>query len=174
VFGGDARNGVPVALRERDDKAKGDDMAAISIAKLNRLLPVKGYGATVGQWLDDTKTPTRLGDLTTNMRLARWDGDTVIPWMADEKYAWELSQVSISQRKIKDMVQYDGALKAGLEQAMNSMPDKGKWAVIILLSKADGDKWQGSAKNERGERIQVIYDSITGLSTIQDNEEVLK
>jgi len=74
--------------------------------------------------------------------------------------------VSISQRKIKDMVQYNGALKAGLEQAMNSMPDRGKWAVIIPLSKSDGDKWQGSAKNERGERIQVIYDSITGLSTI--------
>ena len=169
VFGGDARNDVPVALRERDDKAEGENMAAISMAKLNRLLPVKGYGATVGQWLDDTKTPTRLGDLTTNVRLARWDGETVIPLVTDEKYAWELSQVSISQRKIKDMVQYNGALKAGLEQAMNSMPDRGKWAVIIPLSKADEDKWQGSAINERGERIQVIYDSITGLSTIQEN-----
>ncbi|MDW7776038.1 MAG: CRISPR-associated helicase Cas3' [Methanosarcinales archaeon] len=174
VFGSDARNNVPEALRNMDDKAEGEDKAEISIANLNRLLPVKGYGATVSQWVDDTRTPTRLGELTTNVRLARWDGETVIPWMADEKYAWELSQVSISQRKIKDMVRYDGTLKAGLEKAMESMPDKGKWAVIIPLSRADGDKWQGAAKNERGERIQVIYDSITGLSTIQVNEEVLK
>ncbi|MCX9014618.1 MAG: CRISPR-associated helicase Cas3' [Candidatus Methanoperedens sp.] len=169
VFGSNTRNDVPDALRNRDDKAKGDDMAAISIAKLNRLLPTKGYGATVGQWLDDTRTPTRLGELTTNVRLARWDGKIVLPWMPDEKYVWELSQVSISQRKIKDMVKYDGALKAGLEKAMNSMPDKGKWAVIIPLSKADGDKWHGSAINGHGERIQVIYDSIAGLSTIQEN-----
>ncbi|MBE0521672.1 MAG: CRISPR-associated helicase Cas3' [Candidatus Methanoperedenaceae archaeon] len=169
VFGSGARNDVPESLRDRDDKAKGDDMAAISMAKLNRLLPTKGYGATVEQWLDDTKTPTRMGELTTNVRLARWDGETVIPWAKDEKYAWELSQVSISQRKIKDMATYDGALKEGLEKAMNSMPDKGKWAVIIPLSMAEGDKWHGSAINERGERIQVIYDSITGLSTIQEN-----
>lgn len=172
VFGSDARNDVPEALRNRDDEAEGENMAAISMAKLNRLLPVKGYGATVSQWLDDTKTPTRMGDLTTNVRLARWDGDTVIPWVENEKYAWDLSQVSISQRKIKDMVQYDGALKAGLEKAMESMPDKGKWAVIIPLSRADGDLWQGDAINERGEGIQVIYNSITGLS-IQENEEVL-
>ena len=169
VFGSDARNNVPEALIDRDDKAEGENMAAISMAKLNRLLPVKGYGATVSQWLDDTKTPTRMGDLTTNVRLARWDGEMIIPWEVDEKYAWEFSQVSISQRKIKDMVTYDGALKAGLEKAMDSMPDKGKWAVIIPLSKADEGQWRGFAKNERGERIQVIYNSITGLSTIQEN-----
>jgi CRISPR-associated endonuclease/helicase Cas3 len=169
VFGSDARNNVPEALRDRDDKVKGDDMAAISIAKLNRLLPTKGYGATVDQWLDDTKTPTRLGELTTNVRLARWDGETVIPWMPDEKYAWELSQVSISQRKIKAMVTYDGALKAGLEIAMKSMPDKGKWAAILPLSRAEGDKWHGYAINERGDRVQVIYDPITGLSTNKEN-----
>jgi CRISPR-associated endonuclease/helicase Cas3 len=172
VFGNDARNYVPEALMERDDEAKGDDMAAISIAKLNSLRPIIGYGATVSQWLDDTKTPTRLGDLTTNVRLARWDGEVIIPWFDDEKYAWDLSQVSISQRKIKDMVKYDGDLKAGLEKAMKSMQDKGKWAVIIPLSKADGDKWHGFAINERGENIRVIYDFITGLSTIQENEEV--
>jgi CRISPR-associated endonuclease/helicase Cas3 len=172
VFGNDARNDVPEALMERDDEAKGDDMAAISIAKLNSLRPIIGYGATVSQWLDDTKTPTRLGDLTTNVRLARWDGEVIIPWFDDEKYAWDLSQVSISQRKIKDMVKYDGDLKAGLEKAMKSMQDKGKWAVIIPLSKADGDKWHGFAINERGENIRVIYDFITGLSTIQENEEV--
>jgi len=166
VFGSDARNDVPEALRDRDDEAEGENMAAISMAKLNRLLPVKGYGATVSQWLDDTKTPTRMGDLTTNVRLARWDGETVIPWVENEKYAWDLSQVSISQRKIKDMVKYDGDLKAGLEKAMESMPDKGKWAVIIPLSEADEGQWRGDAINERGEGIQVIYNSITGLSTI--------
>ena len=164
VFGSDARNDVPEALRDRDDEAEGENMAAISMAKLNRLLPVKGYGATVSQWLDDTKTPTRMGDLTTNVRLARWDGETVIPWVENEKYAWDLSQVSISQRKIKDMVTYDGDLKAGLEKAMESMPDKGKWAVIIPLSGADGSQWHGDAINERGEGIQVIYNSITGLT----------
>jgi len=169
VFGSDARNNVPEALIDRDDKAEGENMAAISMAKLNRLLPVKGYGATVRQWLDDTKTPTRMGDLTTNVRLARWDGEMIIPWEVDGKYAWEFSQVSMSQRKIKDMVTYDGALKTGLEKAMDSMPDKGKWAVIIPLSKADEGRWCGFAKNDRGERIQVIYNSITGLSTIQEN-----
>ncbi|MCD4771764.1 CRISPR-associated helicase Cas3' [archaeon] len=172
VFGSDARNDVPEALRDRDDEAEGENMAAISMAKLNRLLPVKGYGATVSQWLDDTKTPTRMGDLTTNVRLARWDGETVIPWVENEKYAWDLSQVSISQRKIKDMVTYYGALKAGIEQAMGLMPDKGKWAVIIPLSEANEGQWRGDAINERGEGIQVIYNSITGLS-IQENEEVL-
>ncbi|MBN2487482.1 MAG: CRISPR-associated helicase Cas3' [Methanosarcinaceae archaeon] len=174
VFGSDARNGVPEVLRNRDDMAKGDDMAGISIAKDNSLRLNAGYGATVRHWLDDTRTPTRLGDLTTNVRLAKWGGEAITPWFDNEKYAWDLSQVSISQRKIKDMVKYGGDLKVELEKAMESMPDKGKWAVIIPLSKADGGQWHGSAINERGKRIQVIYDSITGLSTIQENEEVSK
>ena len=172
VFGSDARNDVPEALRNRDDMAKGDDMAGISIAKDNSLRLNAGYGATVRHWLDDTRTPTRLGDLTTNVRLAKWDGKALSPWFDNEKHAWNLSQVSISQRKIKDMVKYGGDLKAGLEKAMESMPDKGKWAVIMPLSKADGGQWHGSAINERGEQIQVIYDDITGLSVIQENNEV--
>ena len=172
VFGSDARNDVPEALRDRDDKAEGEKKAAKSMAKLNALLINQGYGATVSQWLEDTKTPTRLGDLTTNVRLAKWDGEAITPWFDNEEYAWDLSQVSISQKKIKDMVKYGGDLKVGLEKAMESMPDKGKWAVIIPLSKAEGEQWRGSAINERGEHIRVIYDSITGLSTIQENEEV--
>ena len=110
--------------------------------------------------------------MTTNVRLARWNGETILPWVANEYFAWELSQVSISQRKIKDIVKYDGTLKIALEQAMDFMPDKGKWSVIIPLSKAEGNKWQGHAKDESGETVQVIYDSITGLSTIPTNEEV--
>ncbi|NJD53000.1 MAG: CRISPR-associated helicase Cas3' [Candidatus Methanoperedens sp.] len=169
VFGSDARNNVPEALRDRDDKVEGEDKAAKSVAKLNALVLNKGYGATVDQWLDDTKTPTRLGELTTNVRLARWDGKKIIPWISDEKYAWEMSQVSISQRNIKDMARYEGALKSALDEAINSMPDKGKWAVILPLSKTEGDRWHGVAINGKGSSVRVIYDPVTGLNTIQED-----
>ena len=66
-----------------------------SLAHLNKLKFEEGYAATPNQWLDDTRTPTRLGELQTTIRLARWNGSELTPWYAAGDFPWEMSQVSV-------------------------------------------------------------------------------
>lgn len=174
VFGISVKEKIPEALKKRDEKVEGEIKAAISIARLNALNLAGGYKTTIDHWLDDTVTPTRIGEATINVRLARWDGKTIIPWSIAEDFAWELSQVNINQRKIKDMAEYDGPLKIPIEEALDSMPDKGKWSVLVLLTPTIGEDWYGCAVDEHGKEIQIIYNPTTGLNVIPIIEEVKK
>ena len=123
-----------------------------------------GYKATINQWMDDTITPTRLGELQTTVRLARWDGMNITPWIKSNLFAWELSQLSINLIKIKEVTQYEGTLKEAVEKTLVSMPDKGKWCVLIPLSIVNEQEWEGYANDSNGRKVSVSYNQITGLS----------
>ena len=162
VFGSGSRTEIPETLRDRDDRAEAEGKAAISIAGLNALSLDDGYKITSSHWVDDAITPTRIGELTTTVRLACWDGKTVTPWK-EGKFSWQLSQVNIDQRKIKAEDEFSTELKAAVEEAKKSMPDKGKWSVLVPLSSTYGGEWQGYARDATGNRVQVTYNPRTGL-----------
>jgi len=167
VFGELVVDTVPEALKNSYESTEGEDMAKRSSARINTLRLEDGYKSTPSHWLDDTKTPTRIGEITTNVRLACWDDKKVIPFFKSESFAWEQSQVSIDQRKIKDALKYDGTLKIELQKAIDTMPDKGKWSVVIPLKKIDQGVWQGEAINYSGDCVKIVYDSTIGLSVVR-------
>lgn len=164
VFGISAQDKIPTGLRNRDDKAAGEAKANVCVAHLNHLNLKHGYKTTINQWLDDTITPTRLGELHTTVRLARWDGMNVTPWVKSDLFAWQYSQLSINRIKIKEVAQYEGPLKEAVKKALFSMPDKGKWCVLIPLSTVNEQEWEGYANDCNGRKVRVSYNQITGLS----------
>ena len=163
VFGVSAQREIPKGLRNRDDKAAGEAKANVCVAHLNHLKLNDGYKATINQWMDDIITPTRLGELHVTVRLARWDGRNITPWVKSELFAWELSQLSINLIKIKEVAQYEGTLKEAVEKAFVSMPDNGKWCVLIPLSTVNEQEWEGYANDSNGRKVRVSYNQITGL-----------
>lgn len=164
VFGISSQGDIPKGLRNRDDKAAGEAKANVCVAHLNHLKLNDGYKATINQWMDDIITPTRLGELQITVRLARWDGRYVTPWVKSDLFAWELSQLSINLIKIKEEAQYEGPLKEAVEKAKISMPDKGKWCILIPLSKVNEQEWEGYANDPNGQKVCVSYNQTTGLS----------
>ncbi len=98
VYGPDGEGRIPAGLTRHWQDATGSDAAAAGHARQNVLTFRVGYQrGSAHVWQDDLDIPTRLSEPTTTFRLARWDGRSLQPWIADvdERRAWRLSEVSV-------------------------------------------------------------------------------
>ena len=166
AFSKEPETTIPLSLQERDMESDVQDMVSRSLARLNGLTLEDGYSVTPSQWLDDTQAMTRLGEITTTVRLARWDGKVLKPWHDRGDFPWNLSQVNINTKRVYSEMEYKNA-GAGLADAVqslkSSLADRGKWTVLIPLTSGDDGYWRGYAKNIQGEKITLLYSSDTGL-----------
>lgn len=161
---------IPEPLRKRDDEANARWSADKSLAHINKLKLEEGYAATPNQWLEDVRTPTRLGELETTVRLARWDGNKLLPMYESETFTWDMSQVSIRSVMVSAEAEIrDAKLKGAVEQLKLTLPDKGKWSILVPMTKRSDGKWQGEALNKEGRVVTVMYDRKEGV-TITDKE----
>lgn len=87
VYGEDSFEQIPGGLSHRSSVAEGQALANASVTLINSLKMNEGYAAMPGQWLDDTRALTRLGDLHTTVRMARQVGNTLSPWSDAQRYA---------------------------------------------------------------------------------------
>ncbi|AKB19751.1 CRISPR-associated helicase Cas3' [Methanosarcina sp. WWM596] len=164
VFGERSIEKIAPNLRVWEDKAEGESRAKIDTANLNSLNFQEEYKRTLNQWVDDLITPTRLGEETVLVRLAKWNGKQLSPFFEDERYSWELSQVSIRKNKIKKAGNYENILEVEVKKALDTMPDRGKWSILIPMSQAGNNEWTGVALDEYNNEVQVRYNSKIGLS----------
>jgi CRISPR-associated endonuclease/helicase Cas3 len=160
VYADDAGERIPAGLQRNMAAAEGDAMADRSMAAFNSLSLDVGYEVTSMHWREDENTPTRLGDPTTTVRLARVLDGQLVPWAKDNvDHAWELSQVIVRAVRINGESDRYGSMIAA---AKAQMKDRGKYCVIVPLEEYHGI-WRGGALSPRGE-IAVAYSPITGLS----------
>jgi CRISPR-associated endonuclease/helicase Cas3 len=165
AFDQNSEKKIPRALRQRDLKAEGEMMSKKSAAHINMLKLEEGYAATPNQWWEDMRTPTRLGDAETTVRLARWDGATLAPWYPDSDFPWDMSQVNIRSAKLfSEAESSDPALQKAIETLKQSLPDKGKWSVLVPLSLTDNGDWQGEALDKDGKPVVVTYSRRQGVT----------
>jgi CRISPR-associated endonuclease/helicase Cas3 len=155
---------IPESLRQRDLQADSKWQGDKSLAHINMLKLDEGYEATVTQWREDMKTPTRLGELETTIRLARWNGTTLKPWYSHERFSWDMSQVSIRSGLVNEEVTYAGALGNAITRLKEQLPDKGKWTVMVPLQLGEGGRWRGEAMSKRQEVMMLEYDPLTGVT----------
>jgi CRISPR-associated endonuclease/helicase Cas3 len=163
VYGEDSE-AVPPALAAQDCRSEGDRQAERDLGRLNGLRLEEDYAATPRQWLEDTRTPTRLGEQTTTVRLARWDGVELRPWYPAEEHAWELSQVSIRSALISAETEpTEPLLKAGLAAVKERLPDRGKWSVLVVLTEVTAGIYRGDALDPDGQPVEIRYSRDDGL-----------
>jgi CRISPR-associated endonuclease/helicase Cas3 len=155
---------IPESLRQRDQQADSKWLADKSLAHINMLKLDEGYEATVTQWREDMKTPTRLGGMETTVRLARWDGTTITPWYSHERFSWDMSQVSIRSGLADEEATHVGALGNAIARLKEQLPDKGKWTVLVPLQQGEDGCWRGEALNKRQEAMVLEYDRLTGVT----------
>lgn len=164
VYGEEAESLMPDALAELHFEVEGELGAQRSQARLNSIDLDNGYENDGTTWWDDAITPTRLGEASMTVRLARWDGTALRPWAAGSRQVWQLSQVQVRQRMIASMPESfeDAALQTAVEKLLPDLPDKGRWTVLLPLKDVDEGWWCGQASNERGNTV-VYYHEQHGL-----------
>ncbi len=170
----------PAALDANATRAEGNDLAARSQGGANVLKLKQGYArGDVIDWWSEAKTPSRLGEASTTVVLARWVGDCLVPWVenASATAAWAYSSVRVPQRLIAQRAVASTALReAALCATEAEMPGAGKWSVLLPLEQGANGALHGSAMSAEQKRrpaksCEWTYASTTGLMPIQNTEE---
>ena len=161
VYGEAVQSLIPEGLLAASHRAEGNIQAMSAQGRLNGLDLEDGYVATATHWQDDAYAPTRLGEPTVAVRLAKWENSRLVPWAGgDPLDAWQLSQLTIRRSKIAG--ESPELSEAVLNATRQTMPDGGKYCVIVSLERK-GDSWFGAAMNQRGETVKISYDDRFGL-----------
>lgn len=161
VYGATAQAEIPEGLQAASSRAEGNSGAMSAQGRLNSLDLDAGYVATTSHWQDDAYAPTRLGEPTVTVRLAKWDGGRLIPWA--EGHAWQLSQLTVRRTRIAG--EAPGLSASALEGVRDTMPDRGKYCVVVALEQRSG-VWVGRAVNAKNEEVGVTYDARFGLQYV--------
>ncbi len=178
VFGTDAE--LPAGLQANALKAEGDSYAAITQGQMNALALGSGYRRGGIDWWSEAKTPSRLGEATTMVTLARWAGGVLRPWAHGPvgTHGWAYSSLRVASRLIDaEAAQPDTALRAALDAARAHLPAQGRWTVLLPLAEHDG-KWTGEAlgaarNGQAPRRLRWVYDAQQGLSQDKDSDPAL-
>ena len=179
VFSEDAE--TPAGLQASANAAEGRGYGDSSLAQQHTLKLLDGYVRGGIDWWSEAKTTTRLGEESTAVLLARWEGDHLRPWAhhADPRHAWAYSTVRVATRLIaKPAEPRSLARLAELQRVTESLPGKGKWSVLLPLEQIDG-VFLGSAwtapQGRQTERCQTwAYDDLVGLRVQPSEQEPTK
>lgn len=168
VYSREAQEDIPEGLLWRSNEAEGGGRANASIARMSTLNLEVGYSdKATNRWWDEAKTPTRLGDLTTTVYLARWQNGELLPWTKEEQHTWPLSTVSIRTYWIAAEAPTAEFPQEAIEQfKAEQLPARGKWGVLLPLSLDSQNQWRGSALNANQERVSFAYSNRLGLLVI--------
>ena len=155
---------TPPGLQRATTRAEGSDARAIGIAHQNVLEFSSAYDRSVGLWDSDERTPTRLGDLTITIRLARHMRGRLLPWCGAD---WHQSEISIRAIRLLDpaidaMVNAPkfapmlAALRAGWPRWDQEVP------VLVLRPFRGRRDWRAQVLNRQGAPTNVTYSKETG------------
>lgn len=169
---------LPDGLRNVSSRAEGQALADVSIAHNNTLKFTQGYTrGDVVDWWTDARTPSRLGEATRNVLLARWVQGRLVPW-AERDHAWAYSTVRVAERLMHEAVApTDAVRRQEYERVLASLPDEGRWSLLLAMESAHGDTWVGWAvpPAPRGGAVpkaqQWLYDDRLGLRRADTNME---
>lgn len=158
---GEARP-LPLGLQAAAGKVGGKTLAQQSQANYNTLNLAKGYCEEAGTWEHTGSTPTRLGDDSETIYLAREGGDGLEPFLPEGRYPWEMSAVRIRGQELKLTeswrLRFDPALKA-LRRKVPLLADE---HVFVLPLAPDGEAWIAEISGERGS-VSCKYSEEVGL-----------
>lgn len=161
---------LPSGLRNISARAEGQALADVSIAHNNTLKFGQGYArGDVVDWWTDARTPSRLGEATRSVLLARWVQGRLVPWV-ERDHAWAYSTVRVAERLMHEaVVPTDASRRQEYERVLASLPDEGRWSLLLALEPAGENLWTGWALppiSQRGavaKAQQWLYDERLGL-----------
>jgi CRISPR-associated endonuclease/helicase Cas3 len=164
VFGDD-RLQIPDALMAASAAAEAKDHANRGIGRLNAL-KVGEFSRGAGAWDSDIRTPTRLGEPSVVVRLARWRDGVLSPWCddADPYRAWRMSELNLRASQIQSVIPPSEACSRALEAVRTSWPSRFDVPPILaLVPAADASSWLGGIRRSRGGIVEASYSRQDGL-----------
>ncbi|MGY0483953.1 CRISPR-associated helicase Cas3' [Endobacter medicaginis] len=158
---------VPEALRLAAERAEGEARAASGIAAQNVLRFDHGYARDAGLWERDDRTPTRIErEEHVTLRLARRNGDSIVPYVEDPdpRRAWAMSEIGVARRLIEAC-----PVPAGLDAAARqARAGWGRWEresdrYLLAIVEREGDAFAFTSTPRGGKPRISRYSPVIGL-----------
>lgn len=166
VFGEEME--TPHALAAQSLKTESQAQANRAVAALNFLKPEGGFERSTGAWDSDIRTPTRLGEPTLTLRLARWEGGRLRPWAAAEtpRLSWRLSEVTVRAAQCTATLPPDEACAQAIATAQKEWPQRYDPPPVLALTPGEDGVWQARVTDAQGREREVSYSTLRGLLII--------
>jgi len=167
---------LPESLSKNALKAEGQDMSEASLAQLNTLKIDGGYKrGEISDWWGEAKTPSRLGEETMEVMLAKWVDGNLQRWAEG---VWTYSMVKVAARLLAKVdAPTDTMQKMAYTHLKQTLPSQGKWCEMLALSQRLDGVWEGqawTAGNEKSgkqpELLTWLYDADFGLRVAEPQE----
>lgn len=168
VFGDEVE--MPAGLEANAMTIEGQGFAAQTAAQMNSLKLTTGYERGGIDWWSEAQTPSRLGEASSNVALARWQDGQLRPWVdrGNRTHSWVYSSLRVPQRLIAEAAPSDDpALQAAMDAVCEELPAQGRWLVLLPLT-AGKDGWTAEAltaarPGQAVRRMMWHYDKKYGL-----------
>lgn len=148
---------VPMQLLEAESKALGKAYSQKALAHHNIADFASGYRAA-GRGNDDVSYPTRLGDETRILCLARLEKDKLHPWsIGHGREAWALSEITVRASRLKALTLPDQDDPRVID-AKQDWPIWKRTQIILCCVQKDGAICEG-----------LRYEVETGLRFVSRN-----
>ena len=164
VFSDDAID-IPAALVPASSVAEGKRRAERGLGHMNLLNPTL-FDRQGVVWDSDVRTPTRLGEDTITLRLARWCNGQLTPWYSDQgaDRAWRLSEISVPRRWLEKPVYSSSAVADEVQDVQRQWPDRYEAPMVSVLEPTeDAEVWSGAWLDRNDRRVLVRYSARFGL-----------
>lgn len=138
VYSEKAQEGIPEALRSLCWNAERTVSGHRGMARLNALKLAKGYtrasAEDSGGWDKETRVPTRIGNDSVDVALARIDGDRLAPYADVPEFAWDLSILKLPKSAWKKAQE---KIPGNLQRAIGQLKEDVKllkWVEALPLT----------------------------------------
>ncbi len=112
---------------------------------------------------EEKNAPTRLGEETVKVYLAKYENGKLFPWYSSNTHAWFYSEVSVLSYFLKsEKPPLDTNLEKEINSCKEQLPDKGRYSILFPLIQQDGN-WIGIALDSNRKEINYIYDTNLGF-----------
>ncbi|MDR2240647.1 MAG: CRISPR-associated helicase Cas3' [Zoogloeaceae bacterium] len=162
---GQAAEQIPDALQRATQKQLGKDLAMQSQGAFNALNLDKGYCIeSSGRWYEDGCVPTRLGDETVTLYLARKVAGELRPLCDDEHHSWELSAVRVRDGIAEALApQWRQRFASTIQNLRSRYRLLEEPAFIVPLVEADGGL-KAYVIDASGREREMLYNIQDGLT----------
>ncbi len=134
VYGEAAQARIPKVLQELTWQAQGIGRSKYGMGEFNRLKLSKGYTRLSGDWDEEVRIPTRLGDDSVTVVLARVEDDILTPYADVPRHAWALSQISLPKKDWEHVKgKIDSRIQREIEKLKAEQPGL-RWFEVLPLT----------------------------------------
>ncbi|MYN14333.1 CRISPR-associated helicase Cas3' [Pusillimonas sp. TS35] len=164
VYGREAEP-VPERLRKASNEQAGKDLAIKSLTEFNALDVSRGYcmDSNTMHWYEESDTPTRLGDETLTLYLARVKDNGLQPLVPSTDFPWEHSSVRVRRTLAAGLAPtWQNRYGPAIQHLRDRFPLLAEPAFIVPLEDK-GEHLIAELEDERRQVLILQYDQRLGL-----------